>query len=135
MDALTERARPRWGRLLKRIALIAGGAAAAGVVLMLLFSADARYIARAGIEEGRLLFKRRAIDELIADTASPAALRQRLTLVLAARAFAADSLGLAVGKTHPPHVDVGRETPLLGLSGRRRDNLRGVTRRYPVVGI
>src|SRR5438046_3545119 len=135
MDALTERARPRWGRLLKRIALIAAGAAAAGVVLMLLFSADARYIARAGIEEGRLLFKRRAIDELIADTASPAALRQRLTLVLAARAFAADSLGLAVGKTYTTYVDVGRDTLLLVLSASRRDKLREVTWRYPIVGI
>src|SRR5260370_302081 len=134
MDALTERARPRWGRLLKRIALIAGGAAAAGVGLMLLFSADARYIARAGIEEGRLLFKRRAIDELIADTASPAALRQRLTLVLAARAFAADSLGLAVGKTYTTYVDVGRDTLLLVLSASRRDKLREGTLRYPVVG-
>ena len=46
MDALTERARPRWGRLLKRIALIAAGAAASGVVLMLLFSADARSAGR-----------------------------------------------------------------------------------------
>src|SRR5213595_1610628 len=135
MDALTERARPRWGRLLKRIALIAAGAAAAGVVLMLLFSADARYIARAGIEEGRLLFKRRAIDELIADTASPAALRQRLTLVLAARAFAADSLGLAAGKTYTTYVDVGGDTLLLVLSASRRDMLRQVTWRYPIVGI
>src|SRR6266702_311159 len=135
MDALTERARPRWGRLLKRIALIAAGAAAVGVVLMLLFSADARYIARAGIEEGRLLFKRRAIDELIADTASPAALRQRLTLVLAARAFAADSLGLAVGKTYTTYVDVGRDTLLLVLSASGRDKLREVTWRYLIVGI
>src|SRR5260370_29446644 len=120
MDALTERARPRWGRQLKRIAVIAVGAAAAGVVLMLLFSADARYIARAGIEEGRLLFKRRAIDELIADTASPAALRQRLTLVLAARAFAADSLRLAVGKTGTNHPGLGRQTPAPGLSAGPR---------------
>src|SRR5258705_13013037 len=119
MDALTERARPRWGRLLKRIALIAAGAAAAGVVLMLLFSADARYIARAGIEEGRLLFKRPAIDELIADTASPAALRQRLTLVLAARAFAADSLGLAGGKKVTAPLGVGPGSVALGVSGGR----------------
>ena len=135
MDALTERARPRWGRLLKRIALIAAGAAGLGVVLMLLFSADARYIARAGIEEGRLLLKRRAIDQLIADTASPAALRQRLALVLAARAYAADSLGLAVGKTYTSYVDVGRDTLLLVLSASRRDKLREVTWRYPIVGV
>src|SRR5206468_7627334 len=92
MDALTERARPRWGRLIKRILAIAVAAAAAGVALMLIISADARYIARAGIEEARLLLRRRAIDKLIADSTTAAPLRQRLALVLAARAYAADSL-------------------------------------------
>src|SRR5882724_1220833 len=60
MDALTERARPRWGRLLKRILVIAAGGVVAAVALLLVVSADARYIARAGIEEARLLLRRRS---------------------------------------------------------------------------
>ena len=100
MDAVVERARPRWGRLLKRILVIALGAVLGGIVLMLLVSADARYIARAGIEEARLLLRRRDLTKLLSDSATPPPLRQRLALVLAARAYAADSLGLAVASTY-----------------------------------
>jgi predicted aminopeptidase len=135
MDTIVERARPRWGRLLKRIAVITVSAIGLIIIVLLLVNADARYIARAGIEEGRLLLRRREIDQLVADSQVSAAVRQRLALVRAARAYAADSLGLAVGKTYTTYVDVGRDTLLLVLSASRRDKLREVTWRYPIVGV
>src|SRR2546423_3942772 len=100
MDALTERARPRWGRLLKRILVVAVGGAALCLALLLIVSADARYIARAGIEEMRLLLRRRSIDKLIAESATPAPLRERFALLLPARRPAAHSPRLAARKTY-----------------------------------
>jgi predicted aminopeptidase len=135
LDAIVQRARPRWGRLIKRLLVYALGAMAAIFVVLLIVSADARYLARAGIEEARLLLRRKPIEKLIADSSAPAPLRQRLALVLAARTYAADVLELAAGKTYTSYVDVGRDTLLLVISASRKDKLREYTWRYPIVGV
>jgi predicted aminopeptidase len=103
--------------------------------VLLVVSGEARYLVRAGVEEARLLLRRRAIATLAEDQRTPEALRQRLRLVLATRAFAADSLRLNVGDTYTTYVDVGRDTLLLVLSASRRDQLRPYTWKYPIVGV
>ena len=123
----------RWV-LLRRLLLRLALGAAVLIVLALILFPDVRYIARGGWEEARILLKRRSLAALVADPKTPPALLQRLKLVLAARAYAADSLHLTAGDTYTTYAEVGRDTLLLVLSASRKDKLREVTWNYPIVG-
>lgn len=129
-----ERRPPNWGRVARRLLAWVLVGVPTTIALALLVSADARYIARAGVEEAGILLKRRSIAKLVADAHTPPALAQRLRLVLAARAFAADSLKLLVGDTYTTYAALGRDTLVLVLSAARRDRLREYTWHYPIVG-
>ncbi len=125
-----------WRRGLRRTL----GGLAALVALGLVGTTDGRWLVRAGWEEGRILERRRPIAEVAREAAasrpspSDARTRGKLQLVLAARAFAADSLGLNAGHSFEYYTDIGRDTLLLLLTGARRDTLAPVTWWFPVVG-
>ena len=127
-DAFVSRRRTLFRVLAGLLVLAVAGLAVAWIV-----SADVRYLLRAGIEEARILYRRRPIAELIGDpTVSPERLEQ-LRLVLAARDYAA-SLGLDAKETYTTYTDIGRDTLLLVLSASERSCICPVTWRYPIVG-
>lgn len=100
-----------------------------------LASREVRFVLRAGYEEARILLRRRAIDKILAEADTPPERRAQLTLVLAARSFAADSLGLAAGATYTTFAEVGRDTLVLVLTASPKTELVPYTWRYPVVGV
>jgi len=100
----------------------------------LVLAPTGRYLLRAGWEEGKILARRRPIAELVSDPATDTTLRDKLRLVLAARTFAHDSLGLTTGESFTTVSRLDRDTLVLVLSAAYRDKLRAYTWWFPVVG-
>jgi predicted aminopeptidase len=107
-----------------------------GVLLggFLAFTSTGHYLLRAGWEEGKILWRRQPIAELAVDPTTPAPLRAKLGVVLAARAFAGDSLGLRSGKSFTTYSALDRDTLVLLVSGAYRDRLKSYTWWFPIVG-
>lgn len=108
---------------------------AAITVLLIIAPPDAGpYLVRAAWEEGRILARRRPIPEVIADPRTSDPVRRELRLVLDARRFAADSLGLHAGQSFTTFTALDHDTLVLVLAGAYRDQLRPVTWWFPIVG-
>ena len=72
------------------------------LVAYLVIAPTGRYLLRAGWEEGKILSRRRPISALIADGATPAPLRAKLELVLAASGTGSGAVGSS--RTRPSTV-------------------------------
>lgn len=116
------------------------GAALAGAALVLLALAGlavtrtGHYLVRAAWEEGKILRRRRPIADLVADPATDARTRGKLRLVVEARSFAADSLGLRVGESFSTYTRLDHDTLVLVLSAAYRDRLQRYGWWFPIVG-
>jgi predicted aminopeptidase len=107
-----------------------GGVALAYLVI----APTGRYLIRAGWEEGKILYRRRPIAEIVRDSAISPAVRQKLRLVLAARAFASDSVHLTAKQSFTAYSALSSDTLVLVLSGAYRDQLKPKTWWFPIVG-
>jgi predicted aminopeptidase len=92
------------------------------------------YVIRAGIEEAKILSRRRDIPDVIADPATSPAVKQKLGLVLQARAFADQQLGLAAGESYTTYSWVESDTLLMVVSAARKDRFVPYTWWFPIVG-
>jgi predicted aminopeptidase len=125
-----ENKRVTWTRrALKSLAVVA-----LALVAYLVLAPTGRYLLRGGWEEAKILARRRPLAGILADSATPPALRTKLELVLAARAFARDSLRLDVGESFSTYSETGRDTLTLIVSGAYRDRLKAYTWWFPIVG-
>ncbi len=106
---------------------------AAALAFLVLFPTG-RYLARAGWEEAWILLRRRAITRIVKDTSVAPARRAKLGVVLAARAYAADSLGLDAGTSFTTYSALRRDTLVLVLSAAYRDRLEFHRWWFPIVG-
>ena len=93
----------------------------AGLLLLLIawlaLSPTGRYLVRAAWAEGSILTRRRSIEAIVVDPATPLEAAAKLRLVLAARAFAADSVQLRTRKSFTTYTQLDRDTLVLVLSG------------------
>jgi predicted aminopeptidase len=104
------------------------------VVAYLAIAPTGRYLVRAALAEARILARRRPIDAIVADSATTPAVAAKLRLVLAARSFAAESIGLKAKQSFTTYSPLDRDTLVLVLSGAYRDRLLPYTWWFPVVG-
>jgi predicted aminopeptidase len=101
---------------------------------VLLTACSPLYVARAGIEEARILSRRKPIARVIEDPGTDAETRRKLALVLQARDYAEHALDLNAGQSYTTYSYVDSDTLLLVVSGARKDRFQAYTWWFPIVG-
>ena len=92
------------------------------------------YLSRGALEEAKILSNRKSIAELVRDPSVDAATRAKLQVVLDARAFAKNRLGLRAKESFTSFSQLDTDTLVLVLSAAYRDSLKPYTWWFPIVG-
>jgi len=110
------------------------GALVVIVALFLALTPIGRYLVQAAWAEGQILADRRPISGIVTDPKADQRVQRKLQLVLTARDFAVDSVGLQAGESFTTYSRVAHDTLVLVLSGAYRDRLEPYTWWFPIVG-
>src|SRR2546423_3493564 len=108
--------------------------AASLAVLALISTPTACYRSRGAWEEAKILSRRQPISEIVADPRTPKDVREKLRVVLAARAYAKDSLRLRTKDSFTTYSRLDHDTLVLVVSAAYRDTLKPYTWWFPIVG-
>src|SRR5258707_239413 len=92
------------------------------------------YIARAAYEEGRILWNRKPIDDVLARKDLSPDVRTKLETVLEVRKFAADQLGENVAGAYESIAPVDQNAVVYVVMAAPRDSLVPYTWWFPIVG-
>jgi predicted aminopeptidase len=125
-DAGAERARRRWPRVVLALAAL--------VLAASCMACSPVYVAKASLAEIRILRARRPIPQVLTDSTTDQATRDKLAWVLEARRFASDQLGIDVGDSYTMYTKLDRDTLALVVSAAPKDRLAPVTWWFPIVG-
>lgn len=109
----------------------AGGAVLAALALG---GCGVGYVARAGYEEARILWRREPIAAVLARPDLDPAARAKLALVEPIRAYARDALGLRVGGTYTSFATVDANQVVHVVTAAPRTRLQPLTWWFPIVG-
>ena len=103
-------------------------------VLALISTPTGCYLSRGAWEEAKILSRRQPISELVASPRTPEEVRAKLKVVLAARTYARDSIGLRTKDSFTTYSRLDHDTLVLVVSAAYRDTLKPYTWWFPIVG-
>ena len=114
--------------------MTASGRALLIALCLALSACSPLYVIQAGIEEAKILSRRRPIAEVISDPATSSETRRKLQLVEQARTFAGHVLDLDVGDSYTTYSWVDSDTLLLVVTASEKDRFQAHTWWFPIVG-
>lgn len=104
------------------------------IVLFVILQIEGCYYMQAVRGQLQVMNRRQPIPEVLADAASPAELKRRLTIVQEARNFAVDSLLLPDNESYRSYADLGRDYVVWNVFAAPEFSLEPKTWCFPVAG-